>query len=98
MEIRVKEPLYILYQGQEYVVRPGTVGVEKNKVVYFYDVTRTAAAGYSRDYCLENPQTFAVSRTLTDKEVSMNDVIRVLKNSNIPPQVMTEVEMKIKSL
>lgn len=80
MDIRVKEPLYILHQGQEYTVRPGTVGVERNKVIFFYDVTRTAAVGYSREYCLENPQTFQVSRTLSDKEVSVKDVARIVEN------------------
>ncbi len=80
MDIRIKEPLYIVQQGQEYTVRPGTVGVERNRVVFFYDVTRTAAVGFSRDFCLENPQTFQVSRTLEDKELSFKDVARVIEN------------------
>lgn len=79
MDIRVKEPLYITQEGKEYIVRPGTVGVEKNKVVFFYDVTRTAAVGFSRDYCIENPKTFEVSRTLSDKEVSVRDVARIIE-------------------
>lgn len=83
MDIRVKEPLYIFCQGQEYVVRPGTVGVERNKVVFFYDVTKTAATGFSREYCLENPQTFQVSRTLSDKELSRKDVIKAIEESSL---------------
>lgn len=79
MDIRVKEPLYIIHQGQEYTVRPGTVGVERNRVIFFYDVTRTAAVGYSRDYCLENPQTFQVARTLADREVPIRDVAKVIE-------------------
>lgn len=79
MDIRIREPLYILHQDREYIVRPGTVGIERNKVVFFYDVTRTASVGYSREYCLENPQTFQVSRTLADKEISLKDIGKVLE-------------------
>ena len=79
------------------MVRPGTVGVERNKVVFFYDVTRTAAVGYSRDYCLENPYTFAVSKTLADREVRATDVIKILRET-LSAQQMNEIEMKIKSL
>ena len=71
MDIRIREPLYITQNGAEYVVRPGTVGVEKNKVVFFYDVTRTASVGFARDFCLENPQMFQVARTLEDKEIPL---------------------------
>lgn len=98
MDIRVREPLYITSQGQDYVVRPGTVGVERNKVVYFYDVTRTAAVGYSRTYCLENPQTFSVSKTLSDKEVPVSDVLKVLKDCPLPPHIFEELQERIKSL
>lgn len=98
MDIRIKEPLYILGQGQEYVVRPGTVGVEKNRVVHFYDNTRTFAVGFSRDYCIENPQTFQVARTLSDKEISLRDVLRVIDESNLPAEKSAEIYERIKSL
>lgn len=96
MDIRVKEPLYILSRGQEYVVRPGTVGVEKNRIVFFYDVTRTASVGYPREFCLENPQMFSVARTLTDKEVYLKDVVKTLENF---PRIQDNVrEMLIEQL
>lgn len=98
MDIRIKEPLYVLVNNREYVVRPGTVGVEKNRVVFFYDTTRTSAIGFPRDYCLENPQTFQVARTLLDKEVSKNDVIRVLDEYNRRECSLEDVYTKIKTL
>ena len=49
MDIKLKEPLYILSNGKEYIVRQGTVGVEKNRIVFFYDATKTSAIGFSRD-------------------------------------------------
>lgn len=98
MDIRVKEPLYILNRNQEYVVRPGTVGVERNRVVFFYDNTRTVAVGFSRDHCMENPQTFQVSRTLSDREVSQKDVLRILDEYNRKEYDLAEVYERIKSL
>lgn len=79
MEIRNKEPLFIIQDGKEYVVRQGTVGVERKRIVFFYDTTRTAAVGYSRDFCLDSPDLFSVSRVLTDKEVSLRDVKKVME-------------------
>lgn len=79
MNIKVKEPLYMKANDTEYVVRPETIGVERNKVVYFYDTTKTAAVGFSRDYCLENPSLFHIQREITDKEVSMRDVMAVVR-------------------
>lgn len=98
MDIKVKEPLYLLHQGQEYVVRAGTVGVEKNRVVFFYDTTRTTAVGFSRDYCLENPQTFQVSRTLIDKEIPMRDVLKIIDGYIGKEYSATEMCERIKSL
>ena len=98
MDIRIKEPLYILSQGQEYVIRPGTVGVEKNRVVFFYDTTRTSAVGFSRDFCIENPQTFQVAKTLADKDISMRDVLRIIDESNLSSEQTEELYQRIKSL
>lgn len=98
MDIRVKEPLYILIGNQEYVVRPGTVGVEKKRVVFFYDTTRTSAVGFSRDYCIDNPQTFQVMRTLSDKEVSQKDVLKILEDYGKNNCSLAEVYERIKSL
>lgn len=98
MDIKVKEPLYIVDKGYEHVVRPGTVGVERNRVVFFYDTTRTSAVGFSRDFCLENPQMFQVSRTLSDKEISVKDVLRVLSESGMPSDIVEQLGERIKSL
>ena len=98
MDIRIKEPLYIISQNQEHVVRAGTVGVERNRVVFFYDTTRTSAVGFSRDYCLENPQTFQVSRTLSDKEVPVRDVLKVIDGYSAKEYSLTEMCERIKSL
>lgn len=98
MDIRLKEPLYILFNDREYVVRPGVTGVEKNKVVFFYDSTKTSAVGFSRDYCIENPQTFQVTRTLSDREISLRDVLKLIDESGLPSEKTEELYQKIKSL
>lgn len=98
MDIKIKESIYLLNKGQEYVVRAGTTGVERNKIVFFFDGTRTVAAGFPRDYCLENPELFQVSRTLTDKEVSVRDVLKVIDESSLPSDKHEELYMAIKSL
>lgn len=98
MDIRVKEPLYLLSSDKEYTVRPGTVGVEKNRVVFFYDTTKTSAVGFSRDYCLENPQTFQVAKTLSDREVPQRDVLKILDDYGQKKCTLVEVYDRIKSL
>lgn len=98
MDIRIKEPLYIFSNNREYVVRPGTIGVEKNRVVFFYDTTRTSAIGFSRDYCIENPQTFQVAKTLTDREVSQRDVLKILDEYKQKEYDLSVVYERIKSL
>lgn len=98
MDIKLKEPLYIFSNGKEYIVRQGTVGVEKNRIVFFYDATKTSAIGFSRDYCLENPQTFQVSRTLVDKEVSKKDVLKIIEEYNRRECSLEDVISKINLL
>lgn len=97
MDVKIKEPLYIL-GDKEYVVRPGTTGVERNKVLFFYDGTRTTAVGFTRDFCLENPQMFQVSKTLSDKEVSIRDVLRIIDESNLSPDEANSLYQRIKTL
>lgn len=98
MDIRIKEPMYIRSGEIEHVVRPGTVGVEHKKVIYFYDVTRTVAAGFSREFCIENPQLFQISRNLSDKEVSVRDVLKIIDEAPLGAGVANELYIKIKSL
>lgn len=96
MDIKVKEALYIETLGTQYVVRAGTTGVEKKKIVYFYDNTRTCAVGFPRDLCLENPM-FAVTRTITDREVSLKDVLSVIEYI-AEPELREIITDKIKAL
>lgn len=98
MDIKVKEPLYILSNNREYVVRAGTSGVERNRVFFFYDTTRTSAVGFSRDHCIENTQTFQVSRNLSDKEISQRDVFKILDSYERKECNLAEVYERIKSL
>lgn len=88
MEVRNKEPFFISIGDKEYIVRQGTVGVEKNKIFFFYDTTRTACVGYSKEFCLNFPSLFSVSRNITDREVSIRDVNKVL--DSIKPMVTSD--------
>lgn len=81
MNIHIKDVLYVKQGTQEYVVRPSTVGTEQNKIVYFSDVTKNIAVGFPREFCLNNPSLFQVSRTITDKEVSLRDVLKVIEGT-----------------
>lgn len=83
MDIKIREPLYLQSGNTEYIVRQGTSGIDRNKVVFFYDNTRTMAVGFSRDFCLENPQMFQVSRTIADRSVSLRDVAHVIDKAPI---------------
>lgn len=98
MDIRIKEPLYLNNQGKAYVVRPSTVGVEKNHIVFFHDTTKANAVGFSRDFCLDNPQLFSISRTLSDKEVSVRDVLKVIDENISDTEILERLKMEIKSL
>nr|UVY15555.1 MAG: hypothetical protein [Bacteriophage sp.] len=100
MEIRNKESLFIIQDGKEYVVRQGTVGVERKRIVFFYDTTRTAAVGYSRDFCLDSPDLFSVSRNLTDKDVSLRDVKKVVEkhHNRLSPDVYANLLNELETL
>lgn len=98
MDIRIKEGLFLRNGNQEYMVRSGSVGTEHNKVVYFYDVTKTIAVGFSRQFCEETPQMFQISRTLSDREVPVSDVIKGIKELNLPADIQRILEDKVNSL
>ena len=98
MDIKIKEPLHILFNGHEYVVRPGTVGVERKRIVFFYDTTRTSAVGFPREYCIENPHTFQVSKTLTDREVSLKEVLKVVDESGLQPSDVLNLYERLNTL
>lgn len=95
MDIKIREPLYTSVNGQEYVVRPGTIGVEKNRVVHFHDVTKTTSVGFSRDFCLDNPQMFQVAKTLSDREVSVREVTKIISRkvtSDVAMDIIAEID------
>ena len=98
MDIKIKDSLHILVNKQEYIVRPGTVGVERNRTVFFFDTTRTHAVGFSREHCLENPQNFQVSKTLNDKEVQLKDVLKVIDESGLAPTDVVALYERLNSL
>lgn len=89
-----------MIDGSEYVIKPGTTGVEKNHIQYFFDTNRYAAVGFERGFCLENPQMFQVSKTLNDKEVPVSEVLKVVEEMQLPidKRVLTALVMRIKSL
>lgn len=98
MDIRIREPLYLIQQGKDYIVRASTVGVEKNHIMFFYDTTKTNAVGFSRDFCIDNPQMFSISRTLTDKDVSVRDVLKVIDENVSDKETLERIKLNIKSL
>ena len=98
MDIKVKESIYIQCDGNEYMVRPNTTGTERKRIVYFPDNTRTASVGFSRDFCLENPQMFSISRNITDREVSLKDAIKVLEQTPMDKETRELLTFKMSEL
>lgn len=98
MDIKIKEPVYVRQDGNSYVVRPSTTGVEKDRVVYFPDVTRNVSVGFSRDFCFEYPQIFSVSRTMTDKEVSVKDVLKIVEAFPMGKEAKESLMQKLSEL
>ena len=76
MNFKTREHIYVRHNGQEYVIRPETTGVEHNRVISFYDTTSTTAVGFSKDFCLGDCSLFKVVRdpSMAAKEVSLGDV------------------------
>ena len=98
MTIRVKDTLYGKEGGNSFIVRQGTIGVERDKIVYFYDNTKSMAIGFPRDVCLNTPALFSVQRTIEDREVSVRDVVKIVENARITKDVMDEITTEILSL
>ena len=98
MDIKVKESIYVQCDGHEYMVRPNTTGTERKRIVYFPDNTRTTSVGFSRDFCLENPQMFSISRNITDREVSLKDTIKVLEQTPMDKETRELLTFKMSEL
>ena len=102
MNIYLKESCYVKSSdGTEHIIRANTLGVGKNGIVYFYDVTKTVSLGVSRDFCIENPNMFRIQREITDREISARDVVRMVREFTQPllePVVVEDLIEKIESL
>jgi hypothetical protein len=81
MTIRTKVTFYAGTGDSEGVIRVGTVGVEKNRIVRFYDVSGKYFVGFSRQDCLENRDLFACTPGINDHEVSVSDVLKVIEDN-----------------
>lgn len=81
MTIRTRVTLYAGTGDCEGVVRVGTVGVEKNRIVRFYDVSGKYFAAFARQDCLENKEMFECAPGINDHEVSVSDVLKVIEES-----------------
>lgn len=102
MNITLRETIHISDSGVEKVVRQNTQGVLRGKTVFFYDATRTSAVGFDLDFCFENKQMFSVRREITDREVSVKEVLKII-NELTPselhnPNSLRILAEKIKSL
>lgn len=98
MEIRIKETLYIKdYPNvSSYIVQEGAVGVIKEGVVYFYDVTKNHSVGFARNVCLQDSGLFSVKKHLGDREVPISEVLKLV--SGHKGQVDEGLIMQLKSL
>lgn len=98
MDIRIKETVYVKSGDTEHVIRQGTIGADVKRVVYFPDTTRTVSVGFSRDFCLESPQLFSVSRTLSDSEISLKDVKKLLESTDMDEELRSLLQFKLEEL
>lgn len=102
MNIRIKEPLYITENGQDFLIRQGASGVVRNNIVYFYDNTKTKAVGFSREFCESSPPLFQIERAIRDKEVSVKQIVQVIEtmpHEDLPQKEILRILVeKIKTL
>ena len=90
MEVTIRETVYVSNGVNEYIVRQDTSGVERGQLVFFYDATKTVAIGFNKDFCVEQQSMFRVKRVITDREVSVKQVIRLI--DNFTPEMLTHPE------
>ena len=102
MNIYLKEACYVRSaDGTEHIVRANTLGVSRNGVVHFYDVTKTVSFGVPRDFCIENPNMFRIQREITDREISVRDATKMVREFVQPllePGIVEDLIEKIESL
>lgn len=97
MEIRSKVAFYAKEGEKTYQVPVNTAGVLRDGVIYFYDITKTMAVGFSKNVCEYEVGMFHVKKTIEDRQVSLRDVLRVVSNHDIS-MGDEELMMKLKSL
>ena len=92
MIVKIKFPLFVYDgKGQQYTVQEGTIGVEQKNMVHFYDVTKTISVAFPRQQCMDNTESFSVSRSFDDREVPLRDVYTLLTDifpKEIPSAIM----------
>lgn len=81
MTIRNKITLYAGSEDNEGVIRVGTIGVEKNRIVRFYDVSGKYFVAFSRQDCLENKEMFECTPGINDHEVNVSDVVKIIESN-----------------
>ena len=80
MDIQIKETMYVSVDGKDHCVRHGSYGVLRGNVYHFYDTTKTVSLSFDKDFCLETPSLFQVSRTLKDREIPIKQVVAMLES------------------
>lgn len=98
MQIKTKDTLFVKTADGEFVVRPGSTGVESKRVIYFTDVTGTNAVGFPKDICVNVPSLFSVSYSIEDKEVSLKDVLREISSISMPKELQDQLTFRLQSL
>lgn len=79
MIVKIKSSLFVYDdKGQQYTIQEGTIGVEQKNMVHFYDVTKTISVAFPRQHCIDNTESFSVSRSFNDREVPLRDVYVLL--------------------
>ena len=102
MEILIRETMYVTQNGQDYVIGHSTIGVERKNIIYFYDTTKTVAVGFTLAYCKENRNLFLLNRSITDREVSVRQIVKIIEtmptNGLAVNEIIRILAEKIKSL
>ena len=93
MVVRTKESFYIRTGETSYLVPAGSVGVEKQGIYYFYDVTKHNAIGFDRSVCVQDTGLFSANRNVEDREVPISQVLKLISG-----KVGEDTLMQVKSL
>ena len=99
MVIRTRITLYAGEGDSAAVVRIGTVGVEHNRIVRFYDVSGKYFVAFARQDCLEQKALFECRQGIDERDVPVKDVVKILgSHKEIPASVLDRLTSEINSL